>query len=181
MKAPAWVTRRRSCRVVERRRDGTSGPRGRTPPALALASLSLSRQPGSGPAGRAGRRSGPGVPTFPASLPPPGPSWRPGPMSAERREREAARSARPSPGAPAVAPALRWRPGTRRPLASPGLAAGSPRALGRKVAEEAGAGRGRDSRLPKMRDGSRAARQPLLPHHGLHLPAPAQPAPGHPA
>lgn len=39
---------------------------------------------------------------------------------------------------------------------------------------------GRQSTL-KMQDGSAAARQPLLPYHGLHLPAPAQPAPGHPA
>lgn len=34
---------------------------------------------------------------------------------------------------------------------------------------------------PKMQDGCATARQPLQPHHGLHLPAPAQPAPRHPA
>lgn len=39
---------------------------------------------------------------------------------------------------------------------------------------------GRQSTL-KMQDGSAATRQPLLPYHGLHLPAPAQPAPRHPA
>lgn len=39
---------------------------------------------------------------------------------------------------------------------------------------------GRQSTL-KMQNGSAAARQPLLPHHGLHLPAPAQPASEHPA
>ncbi|KAI5130354.1 Lysophospholipid Acyltransferase 1 [Manis pentadactyla] len=32
-----------------------------------------------------------------------------------------------------------------------------------------------------MRDGSAAAGQRRVPHHGLHLPAPAQRAPGHPA
>lgn len=34
---------------------------------------------------------------------------------------------------------------------------------------------------PKMQDGCATARQPLQPYHGLHLPAPAQPAPRHPA
>ncbi|XP_036302041.1 lysophospholipid acyltransferase 1 isoform X2 [Pipistrellus kuhlii] len=40
-------------------------------------------------------------------------------MGAERREREAARWARPSPGAPAAAPTLSLRPGSGGPSASP--------------------------------------------------------------
>lgn len=66
----------------------------------------------------------------------------------------------------------------RRPRAPRG---GHPRAPGREDAGVRGAGRGGGSCLSKMRDGSRAAGRALLPHHGLHLPAPAQPAPGHPA
>ncbi|KAJ8790509.1 hypothetical protein J1605_004482 [Eschrichtius robustus] len=56
-----------------------------------------------------------------------------------------------------------------------------PRALGREDAERGGAAWGRGCRLPKMQDGSRASSQPLLPHHGLHLSAPAQRVSGHPS
>lgn len=185
-----------SGRRARRRTGGASRPRGRAPPALPPASLSVSPPPRSRPgwAGRVALGAGLRVPTFlPPSLLPGVPAA--GPMSAERREREAARSARPSHGAPAAAPKLSLRPWSLCRVASPRLLAarspgvrrpraprgGHPRALGREDAPESGAGRGGGSSLSKMRDGNRAAVQPLLPHHGLHLPAPAQPAPRHPA
>lgn len=171
----------------------------RARPRRPLASLSLSRSPGvraglGGPGGARGRAP---LPHF-SSLRPSS-RGRPGaaePMSGERR-RAAGSGAR---GAEALLP--RPRPPRQRQVCAPGVCArrgprpgrsvpareavacawGSrPRALGLGDGERAGAGWGRGSRLPKMQDGSRAAVQPLVPHHGLHLPAPAQRAPGHPA
>lgn len=67
-------------------------------------------------------------PIFPAFLPPSRAVLAAGPMSAERREREAARWARPSHGALAAAPTLSLRSVSRRRIVSPGLATRSPRA-----------------------------------------------------
>lgn len=119
---------------------------------------------------------------------------RPGPCSSRRAGRASARvawhSARGSAGwavrpraAPPSAPPPRARPmsaGRRAPARARGPArwpaARGPAAPRHSRGRPSGAGG-----CPKMRDGSAAAGQRRVPHHGLHLPAPAQRAPGHPA
>lgn len=163
--------------------------RARRPRPLALPSLSRSGLGGPGGA----RGPGSASPLFlPPSLVVPG-GW----ANERREEGSGKRSAlgRGPPTAPvAAAPTPSLRPESLQPFPSSGLAARSrrarrppaswgshPRALGPEGTERGGAGWSRGGRLPKMQDGSSAAVQPLLPHHGLHLSAPAQRAPGHPA
>lgn len=116
-----------------------------------------------------------------------------GPMSGERREREAERAG-PRPTAPVAAAPNASFCAPRLCAASRPLARSSvPREPGGRALPSGTAacahsggrtpsrGRGWGRLLPKMQDGSGAAVQPVLPHHGVHLSAPAQRAPGHPA
>lgn len=92
-----------------------------------------------------------------------------GPMGGGRRGAGSrARGAQPSQARGPAAPGPR-----------PGVGAGFPRGpCEPSVWPEYSA---RQIAHPKMQDGCANARQPLQPHHGLHLPAPAQSAPWHPA
>jgi hypothetical protein len=143
-----------------------------------------SEEPGSGPLrARGGRRTGEQTGRLPVSCPGPG-SRGSAPISARLLLRgvpgcwpmgggrcgAGSRTWGPCPPRRGVPQrqvrALESAPGSREVLRSP---------QGGQCAAP-----GRQSTL-KMQDGSTAARQPLLPYHRLHLPAPAQPAPGHPA
>lgn len=159
--------------------------------AAPVAALSPSR--GRGRAGRVALGGRALVPTQPSLPPPPGPGGR----ANERREEGSGKPSalgRGPPTAPvAAAPNAKFCAprlcAASRPLArssvprEPGgraLPSGRPPARTRAGGRRAG-GRGWGRLLPKMQDGSGAAVQPVLPHHGVHLSAPAQRAPGHPA
>lgn len=147
------------------RRRGTSRSRDGAPRARPRGSLFHSRRLGpgwaglGGPGGARGRAARPhfsGLPPSSRAVP------KARPMSAERREREAACSARPSYGALVVAPTLSLRPGSWRPILSLGLAARSPRArrsLAPRAVTHEQSGRRTPSRVARVGAGAAASRR----------------------